>query len=281
MLEIEIGGILLLNKRTIHTFYDLLTGYGTLATIQKLFECEYIFEAENHVSTLSGQRRLLADSYVSSINLNNPSDLRKLFNVIEMFYLENEENEYFQNDTTWKQFIKLLERDGYAFANGKVQYENSTFIPHELESFTGEYNIQHVENDWNRALSQAKTDPEDAITATRAMVESTLKWILDDIGEEYKETDNLNQLYKKVAQLLNMSPDQHGEEIFKQALGSINGVVTGLGALRNAYGDSHGKGKIYYKPSERHAKFAINLSGTLCIYLLETYLVSRKTPSTK
>lgn len=54
------------------------------------------------------------------------------------------------------------------------------------------YNIEHVENDWNRALSQAKTDTEDAITATRAMGESMLKWILDDIGEDYKETDNLS-----------------------------------------------------------------------------------------
>jgi hypothetical protein len=271
----------LISKRTIHTFYDLLTGYGTLATIQKLFECEYIFEAENHVTTLSGQRRSLADSYVASLDLKNPSDLRKLFNVIEMFYLENEESEYFQNDTTRKHFFKLLKHDGYTFVNGKVQYENTTYIPQELESFTGEYNIEHVENDWKRALSQAKTDPEDAITATRAMVESTLKWILDDIGEEYKETDNLSQLYKKVAQLLNLSPDQHGAEIFKQILGSINGVVTGLGALRNAYGDSHGKGKVYYKPSERHAKFAINLSGTLCIYLLETYIVSRKDQSVR
>lgn len=77
------------------------------------------------------------------------------------------------------------------------------------------YNIEHVENDWNRALSQAKTDTEDAITATRAMGESMLKWILGDIGEDYKETDNLSQLYKKVAQLLNLSPDQHGAEILK------------------------------------------------------------------
>ncbi len=271
----------MISKRTIHTFYDLLSGYGTLATIQKLFECEYIFEAEDHVSTLSGQRRSLADSYVSSLDLKIPSDLRKLFNVIEMFYLENEENEYFQNNTTRKQFFKLLERDGYAFVNGIVQYENTTYIPKELERFTGEYNIEHVENDWKRALSQAKTDPEDAITATRAMVESTLKWILDDIGEEYKEKDNLSQLYKRVAQLLKLYPDQHGAEIFKQILGSINGVVTGLGALRNSYGDSHGKGKVYYKPSERHAKFAINLSGTLCIYLLETYMISRSTLLTK
>ncbi|MCV2514754.1 abortive phage resistance protein [Bacillus subtilis] len=266
----------MLNKHTVHTFYDLLSSYGTLASIQKLFECEDIFETELYESTLSGQRRSLADSYVSTLDLSKSNDLRKLFNVIEMFYLENEENDYFLNDSLWKQFLKLLERDGYSFDNGKIKYENTKFIPSEIEEIAGQYNIEQVEIDWQRALNQAKTDPEDAITATRAMVESTLKWILDDTGEEYKDSENLNQIYKKVANLLKLSPDQHGEEMFKQILGSINGVVTGLGALRNAYGDSHGKGKVYYKPSERHAKFAINLSGTLCIYLLETYMASRK-----
>jgi hypothetical protein len=272
----------LLNKRTIHTFYDLLTSYGTLSSIKTLFECEGIYEPEFYVSPLSGQRRTLADSYVSNLDLSNFNDLKKFFNVIEMFYLEFEENEYFLNDSLWKQFLKLFERDGYSLNNGKVQLENSTFIPTEIEDLSGKYNIEHVEKDWQRALNQAKTDPEDAITATRAMVESTLKWILDETGEEYKESENLSQLYKKVANLLKLSPDQHGEETFKQILGSINGVVTGLGALRNAYGDSHGKGKVYYKPSERHAKFAINLSGTLCIYLLETYMSNQTNePTTK
>lgn len=194
-----------------------------------------------------------------------------------MFHLQHENNEYLQNDTLWKQFLKLLERDGYKLENGNVKTMDNTYIPIELENYTDELNIEHIESDWKRALNQAKTDPEDAITATRAMVESTLKWILDAIGEKYKDSDSLNQLYKKVALNLNMYPDQHGEEIFKQILGSINGVITGLGALRNAYSDAHRKGKVYYRPSERHAKFAINLSGTLCIYLLETYIANKET----
>jgi hypothetical protein len=101
----------------LYTFYDLLTGYSTLSSIQKLFESKDILTKEFYVSVLSGQRRSLADSYVSSIDLENSRDIRKLFYVIEMFYLKFEENEYFQQDTTWKQFLKLLERDGYVFEN--------------------------------------------------------------------------------------------------------------------------------------------------------------------
>ncbi|WP_186576039.1 abortive infection family protein [Aquibacillus kalidii] len=269
----------MLHKRTIHTFYDLLSTHSTLNKIENLFECESIFQNEFYESSLTGDRRSLADNYVSSLDLTNASELRKILNVIEMFLLENEDNEFIQEDSRWKQLFKLLERDGFTFANGKLLSVNTIYIPKEIEEITSEFNIEHVKKDWERALDQAKADPEDAITATRAMLESTLKWILDDIGEEYDKKENLSQLYRRVAKQLNLSPDQHGEEIFKQILGSINGVVTGLGSLRNEYGDSHGKGKVYYKPSQRHAKFAINLSGTVCMYLLETYFANEKSIS--
>ncbi|TDQ37484.1 abortive infection family protein [Aureibacillus halotolerans] len=261
----------MVHKRTLHVFYDLLSGNSSLARIQKLFEGEGIFENEKYASNLGGQRRALADTYVASLNLNNSHDARKLLNVFEIFYLELEEDEDFLEGKDWRQFLKLLERDGYEFSDGKIQYTNSTFITSEIEGYTSEYSIEHVENDWKRALNQAKTDPEDAITASLSMIESTLKWILDEKGENYKKGDSLNQLYKQVFQLLNMAPDQHSEGIFKQILGSISGVVTGLGSLRNEFGDSHGKGRNNTKPSERHAKFAINLSGTMCIYLIETF----------
>lgn len=266
----------MLNKRTIHTFYDLLSTHSTLTRIENLFECEEVFQDPFYVSTLNGDRRSLADNYVHSLDLSNTRDLQKMLNVIEMFFLENEDNEFVQDDNRRKQLFKLLERDGITLTNGKLQSVNSMYIPREIEIMTNKYDIEHVKKDWERALDQVGTDPEDAITATRAMLESTLKWILDDIGETYEKKDSLNLLYRKVAKKLNLSPDQHGEEIFKQILGSINGVITGLGSLRNEYGDSHGKGKVYFKPSERHAKFAINLSGTVCMYLLETYFANKE-----
>lgn len=264
----------MLSKRTIHVFYDLLSTHSTLSKIETLFECEEVYQDPFFESPLGGDRRALADNYVSSLNLSNSADLRKMLNVLEMFLLENEDNEFIQEDSRWKQLFKLLDRDGYTFVDGKLQLANSFYIPKEIEEITSEYNIKHVNNDWERALEQAEKDPEDAITATRSMLESTLKWILDNFGEEYDRKENLNQFYRKVSNHLNLSPDKHGEEIFKQILGSISGVITGLGSLRNEYGDSHGKGKVYYKPSERHAKFAINLSGTVCVYLLETYFAN-------
>jgi hypothetical protein len=78
---------------------------------------------------------------------------------------------------------------------------------------------------------------------------------------------------------LNLAPQQHTEEIFKQILGGCQTVVNGLGSLRNKTGDAHGKGQRYVKPSERHAKLAVNLAGTVSVFLIETleYNLGKKT----
>ena len=49
----------------------------------------------------------------------------------------------------------------------------------------------------------------------------------------YNDGANLPVLYKEVAKSLNLAPELHNEGIFKQILGGVNSVVTGLGALRN------------------------------------------------
>lgn len=68
-------------------------------------------------------------------------------------------------------------------------------------------------------------------------MESTLKWILDDLGISYDEKDKLRVLYKKLAKELNLSPDQHGEEIFRKILGSIWGRSVTLMVIHMARED--------------------------------------------
>ena len=69
-----------------------------------------------------------------------------------------------------------------------------------------------------------------------------------------------------------MSPEQHDIPIFKQILGGCSSIVNGLGNLRNTHGDAHGKGKIkHYRPSARHAELAVNLAGSMALFLIQTY----------
>ncbi|MFK5912755.1 MAG: abortive infection family protein [Woeseiaceae bacterium] len=125
---------------------------------------------------------------------------------------------------------------------------------------------------WSKALERKTSDPEGAITISRTILESVCKHILDKSNIEYDPNKTeLPELYKKTAKSLNLSPSQHTEEIFKQILGGCSSIVNGLGALRNRLGDAHGKGKSKIKPGSRHAELAVNLSGTMALYLIETF----------
>ena len=98
-----------------------------------------------------------------------------------------------------------------------------------------------------------------------------MKHILDDQSIVYNDGSDLPILYKEVAKILNLAPEQHNEGIFKQILGGVTSVVTGLGALRNKLGDAHGKSKTNVKPSLRHSELAVNLAGSMAMFLFRTY----------
>lgn len=168
----------------------------------------------------------------------------------------------------WGQFrpiLEVLERGGETPSDNVV----STAIK--------KFDSAHVQSAWAKALERRSTDPEGAITMARTLLESICKHILDEAGGAYEESPDLNKLYRQTAEHLNIAPSQHTEQIFKQILGGCTAVVEGLGALRNRLSDSHGKGKVAAKPAPRHAELAVNLSGALSMYLLETWEARNET----
>ena len=124
---------------------------------------------------------------------------------------------------------------------------------------------------WAKALARRKSDPEGAITAARTLLETVCKHILDGATAPYTERDDLPKLYSEASKVLNIAPSQHTEEVFKQVLGGCTSVVLGLGTLRNRVSDSHGQGKRAIRPAPRHAALAVNLAGTMAIFLVETW----------
>lgn len=134
----------------------------------------------------------------------------------------------------------------------------------------------YIQETWHKALERRSTDPEGAITAARTLLESVCKHILDAAGTPYDDSADLPKLYSLTAKQLNLSPSQHTEQLFKQILGGCQTVVEGVGALRNRHSDAHGKGATGTKPAPRHAELAVNLSGTMATFLLQTWEARKK-----
>jgi Abortive infection C-terminus len=123
---------------------------------------------------------------------------------------------------------------------------------------------------WDKALQRRHHDPEGAITAARTLLEAVCKTILDDLGGTYASTDDLPKLYRDVSKALNLAPSDQTEDQFKRILGGATSVVEGLGSLRNRQGDAHGQGRKAYRASARHANLAVNLAGSMALFLMET-----------
>lgn len=162
----------------------------------------------------------------------------------------------------WDEFSPLLE---YLEQGNKTPHK--TNIEESLDTLSSEY----VNFIWQKSMQRIKDDPEGAITSARTLIEAVLKHILDELNIKYQENPDLHELYKIVAEELNLTAEQHEEKIFKQILGSCSGLISGLGNLRNSFGDAHGKGSKSYSPSPRHAELAVNLAGSMCLFLIKTF----------
>jgi hypothetical protein len=128
-----------------------------------------------------------------------------------------------------------------------------------------------IERAWEKALERRVSDPDGAITAARTMLESTCKTIMDDRGVAYEERDDLPKLYRRLSASLQMAPSEHTEKQFRAILGACATVIQELGSLRNRVSDSHGPGRKSYRPGERHAALAVNLAGSMALFLIQTH----------
>jgi hypothetical protein len=180
---------------------------------------------------------------------------------------------------------KALRHDGYILAphskiSGSTVYvvrplasgaPSDDSISHVLAAF----NPDGVHARWTATLERRSSDPSGAITLARTLLEDVCKWILNEAGEAWKDDDDLPVLYRKLAKVLKLAPDDHTEQVFKQILGCCQSVVESLGALRNKLGDAHSVGPKRARPAARHAELAVNLSGTMAMFLIETWKARR------
>ncbi|MCM2501970.1 abortive infection family protein [Neorhizobium galegae] len=134
-----------------------------------------------------------------------------------------------------------------------------------------EFDPETVQPRWTQALERRDTDPEGAITLARTLLEDVCKWILHEAGEAWEEKDDLPVLYRKLAKVLKLAPDDHTEAVFKAILGSCQNIVESLGSLRNRLSDAHSPGPKRVKPAARHAQLSVNLSGTMATFLVSTW----------
>lgn len=162
----------------------------------------------------------------------------------------------------WDSFQPLLER---------LEAERKHPVAKPVELALATLNAEAVDALWKKAVERKATDPDGAITAARALIESTCKHILDELKIPYPDDADPAKLWALCAEELSLSPGQHSEQVFKSILGNCQSVVNNLAAIRNKVGDAHGPGRRAVKAKPRHAELAVNLAGAMAAFLVATW----------
>ena len=146
-----------------------------------------------------------------------------------------------------------------------------TKIAHQLD-------FESVQADFERALNQAETDPEDAVTSSCSTLESVCKCLLDEMKLPYPSNQDIGGLAQAVESNLNLSPGRGDiEPDIKRILGGLANVSRGIGSLRTHCGDAHGHGKSINRIDSRIARLAIHSASTVALFFIETWKKKVKT----
>lgn len=193
-----------------------------------------------------------------------PDFVRRCSDLAQFWgFIKNEKPTYAERRTLiWDAFRPLIK-----YLEALDRAPGVAPITETLEAFDPE----HVHAAWQKALDRRTADPEGAITAARALIETVCKHVLDDMGETYPADADPAKLWALAAEKLNLAPHQQQEQVFKAILGNCQSIVNNLATIRNRVGDAHGHGRRPVKPKPRHAELAVNLAGTMGAFLVSTW----------
>ncbi len=136
-----------------------------------------------------------------------------------------------------------------------------------------------IYSDWEKATSRLDSDRDGAVTAARSMLETMCKTVLTELDVPHEDSWDLPKLYHTVASNLGIAPTQHTDSLFKSVFGASQTIVTRVGEMRNKLGDAHGKANLSRPVPRYHAELAVNLSGSICCFLvscLESSVAAKK-----
>lgn len=275
----------LISKKTRNEFRQHFVGY-TLAEIREEFDAGDVSVDLSYEPPESGQRRCLVEQYYHTVDWKSWRDVRKVLTVYAnvLATLENQVKE--QSDIpfggrssagqTFNDLKKWIERDGFVYADGRLEPSNRDFSLSGLEQHNAVLDAPTLQAQIKRLRESVEDDPDLAIGTAKEMIETTCKMILGDCGVTVESGWDIPRLVKETRQVLKLMPDSvpdsaKGADVVKRVLSNLGTVAQGITELRNLYGTGHGKHGRSTGLKPRHARLACGAASALVSFLFETH----------
>lgn len=164
----------------------------------------------------------------------------------------------------------LIRYDGYLLEkNGEFYKINdkkgSVVTPESITKIGHEFVDEQIKKCFQKI---SLNDFNGAITNARSLTEAVLIHIVETVEDtEIKNDGNLGSLWSKTKKALkiNIKKEEFPDYIF-QIISGLDTSLKGLAGLSNNTADRHAN---KFKTKKHHAKLAVNLSMTICDFLIE------------
>lgn len=225
---------------------------------------------------------------VSCNNSNKINAISTLGSILEVFMEkelqepESDYDQYFHNEIVRQRnyLSKALSNHGLTYMpGGRIIKTDGSLPTKTLEQMLRGRDFPSVEQEFQRAMDNAATDPATAITAACAIIEALCKAYIHDHGLEPPKDKSVSPLWQVVKKHLNLDPKSLVDQDLRKILQGLGSVVEGLGALRTHIGNAHGQDKTPYTVHPRHARLAINAAHTLAVFVMERWDIKDESSS--
>lgn len=134
---------------------------------------------------------------------------------------------------------------------------------------------------WFVAASRVVDSPAGAVTAARALLETTCKTILFERSTVPDDPAKLDRLCRQTCDELKLVANKGDEQAVHQILSGLGNVVNGLATLSNSAGDRHGTREGVRMQDRASASLAVHASGLMSLYLLEKHRLGTRSSGTE
>jgi hypothetical protein len=257
----------LISRRIRREFQEHLVSW-TLRDIRGFFDDEG-FTPGPEVPGVTGERRGLVASYYTQIDWRSPSQVRRFLNVIQTILMSSDSK-------SREKLTNNLRSDGYSVEDdfrihgGPLDKTKAEELP--VAALSDPSAIWEHMQRINDAMDR---DPAAAISGAKALIESTTKLVLDELGREYDPKADIPELVKLAQTALRLHPSQvapsaKGAATTIRILSNLSQLAIGVAELRNEYGADHGRSAPIVGLGHRQVHLAVGAARVYCQLLLET-----------
>lgn len=174
--------------------------------------------------------------------------------------------------------IALRARINTTLAECRLQYVQGGGIAstlgaptRSLAQFIRDRDITAIDREFERATTNADSDPREAVSAAANILESVCKVYIEDEALEAPAKQDLQGVWNVVRKHLGFDPARVEDQDLQQILSGMLSTVHGVGSLRTHASSAHGAGRKGYRLEPRHARLAIHAAHTVALFVLESW----------